>query len=196
MALGLKGVSVFRLFGLLFLVGGLFTSPLLQAGSVEEVEVRHHRGEYHLQVLASIAVPPAELMTLLTDYERVGKANAAIKSVTVLPAPTEGVTRLAATLEVCVWFYCRLLRQTQDMRLPAENHLTATIIPEFSDYKSGSASWMLAPERQGSALTFAVAIEPDFWVPPLIGPLLIKRKMREEAIETVTGIELLAVGRH
>ena len=35
-------------------------------------------------------------------------------------------------------------------------------------------------------------MEPDFWVPPLIGPWVIKRTMREQAITTSEGIERLA----
>ena len=47
-------------------------------------------------------------------------------------------------------------------------------------------------ENEGSRLIFFAALTPDFWVPPLIGPYIIKKKMREEAVETVLGLERLA----
>jgi hypothetical protein len=35
-------------------------------------------------------------------------------------------------------------------------------------------------------------VEPDFWIPPLIGPWLIKRKLLSETLETVDNLEQLA----
>jgi hypothetical protein len=36
------------------------------------------------------------------------------------------------------------------------------------------------------------AVEPDFWIPPFIGPWLIERKLRSETLETVRNLERLA----
>lgn len=132
------------------------------------------------------------LLALLTDYPRVSKANDSIQSVEVLPAPAADVTRLKAHLKICVWFYCRQLAQVQDMSLLGTGHLQAVMLPEQSDYKYGLANWRMISEGQGSRLLFDVTVEPDFWVPPLIGPAIIKRKLKQEAVETVVGIEKLA----
>ena len=38
-------------------------------------------------------------------------------------------------------------------------------------------------------LQFTETFEPDFWVPPVIGPWLIQRKLVSEVAETVMYIE-------
>lgn len=162
------------------------------AGRVDHVDVAKQQERYEVFVSAWINLPQPALRDLLTDYLTVSQANASIKSVTVLPSPAAGITRLAAELEVCVWFFCRRLQQVQDMQLVSAGLLEAHVLPEQSDYKYGHASWRMIAEADGSRLLFAVSIEPNFWVPPLIGPAVIKRKLRQEAIETVQGLEALA----
>lgn len=162
------------------------------AGRVDHIEVVKNQQRYEVLVSAWINLSQPALRDLLTDYVTVSQANAAIKSVQLLAAPTPEVTRLAAELEVCVWFFCRRLKQVQDMQLVSAGLLEARMLPELSDYKYGEASWRMIAEGEGSRLLFAVSIEPDFWVPPLIGPALIKRKLKQEAVETVQGIEALA----
>lgn len=180
------GASVVLWLGLSLLAGAA------QAGKVDHVAVSDDAGVYSVSVSAWLDLSQPELLRLLTDYERVIQANAAIKSVVTLPAPAEDITRLKAELEICVWFYCRALKQVQDMELLGAGYLQATMLPELSDYKSGHARWRMIAEGSGSRLLFDVTVEPDFWVPPLIGPAVIKHKLRKEAVETVIGIERLA----
>ena len=81
------------------------------------------------------------------------------------------------------------------MTLLGNGHLHADVIPSESDFKYGHADWRMTVEGKGSRLLFSAALTPDFWVPPLIGPYVIKKKMREEAIETVLGLERLAANQ-
>ena len=41
-------------------------------------------------------------------------------------------------------------------------------------------------------MRFRYVMEPDFWIPPIIGPLLIKRSLLREAEYTIDRIEALA----
>lgn len=177
---------------LTFAVVAALLSSVSLAGRVDHVDVVNEQGRYQVLVSAWINLPQPALRDLLTDYITVSQANASIKSVTILPPPAADITRLAAEIEVCVWFFCRRLQQVQDMQLVSAGLLEARMLPELSDYKYGQASWRMIAEAEGSRLLFAVSIEPDFWVPPLIGPAVIKRKLKQEAIETVQGLEALA----
>jgi hypothetical protein len=182
-----------------YLLGGLLAlwfGAAATAGRVDHVNVSKQKQRYDVLVSAWIDLPQPSLRNLLTDYDTVIKANRSIKSVQQLASPSANVTRLAAEVEVCVWFFCRRLKQVQDMQLVSAGLLEARMLPELSDYKFGEASWRMIAEADGSRLLFAVSIEPDFWVPPLIGPAVIKRKLRQEAIETVHGIEALAASQN
>lgn len=169
----------------------LFGQPAL-AGQIEQVQVERESNQYRLSISSQLAMPLAELQQLLTNYELVAQANPAIKSLEVESQTLDGITRIKATLRVCIWFYCRSLQQTQNMQLVKPGHLVADLIPAESDFRYGRADWLMSDHATGSHLTFSAALTPDFWVPPLIGPYVIKKKMREEAIETVLGLERLA----
>ena len=60
-------------------------------------------------------------------------------------------------------------------------------LPQF-----GQARWRLENSSGDTRLLFEARIRPAFWVPPLIGPWVIGRVLREEARSTCDGLERLA----
>ena len=44
----------------------------------------------------------------------------------------------------------------------------------------------------GTIVTYHLYMRPDFWVPPAVGPYMIKRKLRREAGKALDRIEALA----
>ena len=68
-----------------------------------------------------------------------------------------------------------------------------TVIPELSDFKSGTTRWQLAKlSDQRTGLKFQCREEPDFWIPPFIGPILIKHRLAREAQVVINNIEKVA----
>ena len=50
------------------------------------------------------------------------------------------------------------------------------VVPGAGDIKAGRADWRFSAEGENTTrMVFDAEIEPDFWVPPLIGPYLIAR---------------------
>jgi hypothetical protein len=41
-------------------------------------------------------------------------------------------------------------------------------------------SWTVSGSEQGCVVEYRAAMEPDFWLPPLIGPVLLRRKVDEQ----------------
>jgi hypothetical protein len=72
------------------------------------------------------------------------------------------------------------------MRLLVSRH-----VPQDSDLRSGGARWQLSEVNGGTHLLFEAQVEPDFWIPPLIGPLVVKHMLHIEAVNTVKGLEAL-----
>ena len=50
-------------------------------------------------------------------------------------------------------------------------------------------SWTVSGSDQGCVVEYRAAMEPDFWVPPLIGPVLMRRKVDEQMAGVVAEIE-------
>ena len=77
-----------------------------------------------------------------------------------------------------------------------EKLLTATLVPGNSDFKGGFAQWRLEPNKAGTHLLFDAQLKPDFWIPSLVGPFILKLMLTKEAINTVQGLENLFKEAH
>src|SRR5690606_11084830 len=86
--------------------------------------------------------------------------------------------RLRVSMESrgCVLAFCKTVRQVQWMETSADWTITATIMPEHSDLRSGWARTRLEAVGDSTRFRYEMAIVPDFWVPPFIGPAVIRYK--------------------
>ena len=82
----------------------------------------------------------------------------------------------------------------------AHVHLTppsrvATDVKWSDDFESGSARWTVRACASAASMTCLdarIELVPAFWVPPVIGPWVLRRKMAEEARRTSVGLEVMA----
>ena len=162
------------------------------AGTLERVEAWNRSDRYGVLLEALVDVPADTVRTQLTDYQRLGRINPAIKKAQILSAPRTGVQRLRTVIELCVWKLCGKLDQVQDMELSADGDLLATLVPGRGSFRAGWARWHIEPRGAGAFVRFDTELEPGFFVPSVIGPWLIARMMRREALITIDGLERLA----
>jgi len=169
----------------------LFASPVW-SGTVYTANAEYDGDSYRVEVDALVAVPKAQVRELLTDYEHLGRVNPSIEVSEILLRRAPGDYQVRTVTEACVWFYCKHIRQVQDVIESADGSVTATVIPARSDFRHGYARLNLWQEATGTRVLIRAEVEPDFWIPPVIGPWLIKRKLKSEALETVANLERVA----
>lgn len=162
--------------------------------------MEHDDGIYQIELIATLNVTAEDAWAVFTDFENLKRINPAIQKTEVLSPDSAQDQSLATAVRVCVWFYCRLINQVQAVSMQPGNESTeyrmaATIQPEVSDFKSGNADWSFKNCSGKTCLQFAATLQPKFWVPPVIGPWLIGRKLEAEALETSLGIEREAIRR-
>jgi hypothetical protein len=80
----------------------------------------------------------------------------------------------------------------QDVVEAHDGSITAIIIPELSDFSYGTMRLNLWQEVAGTRILMRSEVAPDFWIPPLLGPWLIKRELHAEAVQTVHNLERVA----
>lgn len=180
-------------------------ASLLFGGSCAAAEIINltvDRDDNRYSVVLDVALDTTagQAFEVMRDYARLGDINPAIQSVVVLGAAPGGGMRVQTAVKVCILFFCRTLEQVQDMRALSNGQvgqIIADVIPELSNLRYGRGDWLIQPcdDELRACLNFAVTVEPDFWIPPLIGPWAIKKKLREEAVQTSLGIESAAEGR-
>lgn len=164
---------------------------------VQRVDVSRDGARYHVEMQVVLDASAARSYAVFADPAQLTRINPAVREARVLDAPSTADTRLATVVRVCVAGFCRRLRQVQDMRHSRRDdggaEVQAQVLPPLSDFRFGHATWSFrACGAQQTCLHFRAQMEPAFWVPPLIGPWIIQRKLRSEAIETSAGLERLA----
>lgn len=177
---------------LLLAVSCMLWAAAGMAGKVYMASVSHQDGIYFIEVDALVNAPEPRVRELLTDYNNLDKVNSAIEVSEIIKTREPGDYRVRTETEACVWFYCMRVRQVQDVIEAHDGSVTAIVIPELSDFRKGYARLNLWQESGGTRVLIRSEVEPDFWIPPLIGPWLIKRKLKSEALETVRNLEQVA----
>lgn len=165
------------------------------AAEIESLTVTQHGARYRTEMAVRLAVSAEAAFAALTDYPGLGRINPRVRAVEILSGEAPAPLRLRTLVELCVGILCRQVAQVQDMRRSAATTLQAEVVPALSDLHYGVAHWRFLPLGADSRLHFDAEIEPKFWVPPFIGPWLVKRALTREAIATSSGIEQAARGR-
>ena len=80
----------------------------------------------------------------------------------------------------------------QSIRELAYGDFEAVTLPEHSDLEFGYARWRLTAEAGRTRVHISFSLRPAFWVPPVVGPLLINQALASEALALVRGIERVA----
>ena len=173
-----------------FFCCALLAAPLLsRAGGVLDSSVGYEAGVYSLSLEARIDAPAAMVYRLITDYDHLQDINPAVRESRILRTDGPDKCRVRVVTRVCVLFYCRDITQSQDMVQSPGYLIKATILPEGSDFRRGRAQWRLIAKGDSTVMQFRAELEPDFFLPPLIGPWLLRREMVNQITEIVMIIE-------
>lgn len=168
---------------------------VVMAGSLESIAVDRKGNSYSVSMIANLDTSADKAWGVLADLDALPKLNDAIHQISYSPSPDQlASSRAASVIRLCVLFFCKNLNQTQDL-YHQPNHLHAKVIADLSDFHYGYGDWKIVDHHGSAQLHFNSSLEPKFWIPPLIGPWVIRRKLASEAVVTMENIERLANGR-
>jgi len=180
-----------RIPGLLAIL--LLLPASLYAAEVLEARVVHTGVRYELLLRARIDAPRDNVFHTITDYRNLATINPDIEHSELLANPAAGVYVVRTDIRICILVFCKRVEQLQRMTQRDTRTIEAVMLPDGSDFRSGFARWQLSsPTPAVTELLFIENFEPDFWVPPVIGPWLIRSKMVSEFVETGRYIEAQA----
>lgn len=166
------------------------------AATVQSLSVHHGGHRYAVDLHMRLDAPLPAVYGVLTDYSHLQRVNPAIIYSRVLPTPAGEPPEVKSGVHLCIAFYCRDLVQVQKMYAKPPDRLRAVMVPSLSDFRAGRAYWQLSRDSGKTQLHFHTSMTPDFWVPPMIGPWLIQRALRAQAVRTGQGIEKAAGAAH
>lgn len=93
----------------------------------------------------------------------------------------------------CFLFYCKSVERRGSVEAVPHTELVARADPRESDFELCEEHWTFRTENGGTLVNYTLRMKPAFWVPPLIGPYVIKKKLRADGAEALERIERLAL---
>jgi len=164
----------------------------VKAGEVKEASVTYEKGVYRLVFNVVIDAELNKVRTIVTDYPHLYQLSQMLTQSTLMDTPKDQPPRRLLVAHVCWLIFCREIRAVEDIET-ANDVINTRLVPEQCDFKSGSTRWQLsALAERSSRIEFTSDLQPDFWIPPVIGPLLVKRRLMKEALLLIDNIETVA----
>ncbi len=176
------------------LPGLLLVTFVAGAGEIIESSVSLDADIYSVDVLVRIEAPLEVVYNAITDYDHLTEINSSIEESYIVEKQGADRHRVYTRIKLCVLFFCKQIRQVQDIVENGNTQVKATLLPELSDFEAGSASWDLVVADDATFMQFNAAVDPSFWVPPLIGTWLFEREIVRQALETARYMEKQAGG--
>jgi hypothetical protein len=168
--------------------------PLAPAGAshLSGIEISEDSGNYRVRMVMLIHAPAYHVHGVLTDYKHIYRLNPSITESEILPSPRSGTVRVRTRMEGCIFFFCRDVDRVEEVREVNAGHLQAVIIPEQSDFTSGSADWRIQPLGDESQIIYEAQVTPAFFIPPLIGSYFVKRTFADAVKTSFARLECIA----
>jgi hypothetical protein len=175
-------------------IGVLSGASLAWAATIESLEVDKKRGRYSLVADATLAASPESIFAVLVDYDdnRFGRISSVYKESRYMEPAEDGTPIIYTRMEGCMLFYCMSLRRVERLETSYPNWIKSYTLPEQSNFEYSTSEWLLEPFEGGTKMTYRLEMEPDFWVPPVIGPLYLKRTLSNGGTRAISRIERLA----
>ncbi len=169
--------------------GLCLASFLAMAAHIERLDVQRQGDLFLLRLDARLSASMDIVWQKLTDYPRLHRLSTAVLESRVLDAGTADNPLVYTRSHVCVWIFCKDIEHTQRMRRVTKGHLEADSLSQGSDFSYGYTRWVLTPEGTVTRFQLVTELRPTFWVPPLIGPVLVERGLRGTTLEALQGLE-------
>ncbi len=168
--------------------------PALSAWSAQMnfIDMWKEGDRYILRSESYIEAPPQLVFDMLMDYENFYRISGGIKETRFLAPDIDGTLRAYSRVESCVLFFCRSVEKVERVTVVSPREILLEAIPEESDFRYNHSRWLIHPEGSGTRLGFEMDMEPDFWIPPLIGPWAIKKKLESSAMTMARRVEEMA----
>lgn len=166
------------------------------AAAIETLEIEHDDGRYELRSRTFLAAPADAIFEVLTDYDdnRFGRISSVYKVSGYLEPEPDGTPVVHTVMEGCVLFFCKSMQRIERLETIPPTFIRTTTLPDREgDFDFSRSEWVLEPADGGTTVIYRLTMEPNFWVPPVVGPWLLKRRLLEGGERAINRIERLAL---
>lgn len=168
-----------RLFDLVaMVVCALSFGVVFAASPTEEVEVKATREGEEMTLTATMYAPvnPRVAWAVLTDFDRMAGWVPNLQESRIVSRPGERPLRLAQTGMKRVGLLTFAFESVREIELTPMQLMKAKGLS--GNMRKLESTTRLSAEGEGTRVEYHLEFIPNYWVPPLIGPALIRRESR------------------
>ncbi len=170
-----------------------FLPDSVLAASLERADIAVEEGAYHYIFVATLSANLQAVRGVVLDVANFSRVNHEIRRSRLLQRMDDSSFKRQIMLRHCLLVFCFNLDFVEHVILTPHGDITATILPAESSFRQGTARWHFqALDAHHTRISLQADQTPDFWIPPVIGPVLIKHSFVTEVDETVNNIERFA----
>ncbi|HSD68685.1 MAG TPA: SRPBCC family protein [Woeseiaceae bacterium] len=173
----------------------ILMSGVVLSADLREVTVEKEEKRYRLTSETRFDASVTDLYRVLTDYSLFTEFSSVFVESRNLRAAENGKPRYYTRMEGCMLLFCKSFVRVGELTLTPHREIVALADPEESDFNYSRERWQLEADGDGAILKYEFELEPSFWVPPVIGPYVMKRVLRAGGSDAVDRIEALAQGK-
>lgn len=172
-------------------------APLAAPGAVlDRIDVRTHKGRYLLAGEITIDAPMTAVYRAITDYDRLSDLDKGIAESRVVERPETGIALVYTRLTGCVLFFCREVERIERVEEVSATEIVARVVTDDdSDLSFGQSRWQLYENGDKTRVIYETEIDPGFFVPPFLGPPIVRQVLRTRVAATLDNLENAALKR-
>ena len=176
-------------------LGLLISSMIVSSASLKKSSIEYKDKRFLYSFEAQINARHDKVLDKLHDFEQWDRLNSNISKSKVLETlPGNKIKRLL-TLTQCIFTFCFNLKFVEIVTL-SKDRLEMNIVAGEGNFSAGRAIWETVSEGTYKTLIRVNAtLSPDFWIPPVIGPLVLEKVFLKQIKKTIETIETLAKSR-
>ncbi len=168
-------------------------SSLATAADIERAEIHFSNGGYRYFLAATLNANADAVRAVVSDFERLARLNDDIITSHLLARYDEHRLKRRLLLKHCLLVFCFDLNFVEQVEILPNGDIETHIIPAESTFNRGESVWRIsAVDATHTRVTLEADQEPKFWIPPMVGPLIVKSSFIAEVTETINKIEQLA----
>ncbi|NMG75224.1 hypothetical protein GPA25_10700 [Aromatoleum diolicum] len=146
---------------------------------VSEGDVRVERagGSFTVDLLAHAPVSPAQAWAVLTDFEHMADFVPNLRT-SVVTERTDTLVRVRQSGTARYGIFWTDFESVREVRLFPPHEIRAHGVG--GNVRRMDSVMRLEPETGGTLLRYHAEVQPDFWLPPLLGPSFVRHETAEQ----------------
>ncbi len=165
---------------------------LTWSAELDTIEVSNERKRYFVRSVATLDAPIDAVYDTLIDFDEYEKFSSVYDDARWLFRNEDDSGEIYTFTRGCILFVCRGFGRTETVIARKPNYIETRVDPARSKVRYGVSLWNIEAVGNKTRLEFALDFEPDFWVPPIIGPFVVKKFLRKGGVDALNRIEVLA----